>query len=139
MKKIFEKAIFIYKKYKGVINYLIIGGLTTLINLVSYAIFRSFLNYIPSTILAWITAVIFAYITNKIFVFESKGKNIMIEISKFFGCRLATLGLEVLFMYCSVDLLKINDMIAKIIIQIVVIILNYVLSKLVVFRKNLKK
>lgn len=81
-------------------------------------------------------AVSFAYITNRLFVFESKSKQIVEEIFKFVSFRLLTLGLEVLLMILFVSLLKINDMIAKIILQVVVLILNYIFSKLLIFKSN---
>ena len=134
---IVKKALNLYFKYKEVINYLIVGGLTTLVSIGSYAIYRMFiLSYVVCTILSWITAVLFAYITNRIFVFESKEKKVFIEFIKFIFCRLLTLGSELLTMWILVDLLSINDLIAKVVVQFIVVVLNYILSKLLVFRKN---
>ncbi|MDD6878703.1 MAG: GtrA family protein [bacterium] len=136
MKKMIDFIKKIYIKYKEVVNYLIVGGLTTLISVSSYALFRQFINnYMISTSLSWIIAVSFAYIANRIFVFESKNKGVLLEIIKFFGCRLFSLGSEIIVMYILVDLLKINDMISKVIVQFVVLMLNYVFSKIIVFKK----
>lgn len=136
---IVRKFMKLYYKYKEIINYLIVGGLTTLVSIGSYAAFRFFINsYVVCTVLSWITAVLFAYVTNRIFVFESKDKKIFIEFIKFIGCRLLTLGSELLTMWILVDLLKINDMISKIAVQFIVVVLNYVFSKILVFRKPKK-
>lgn len=126
-----------YKKYKEIIHYLIVGVLTTIVSLASYYLFRLFIsNYQVCTILSWITAVLFAYVTNKIFVFESKNKNIIKEFSEFVGARIMTLLFEMLFMFVTVELIHINDRIAKLIVQVFITILNYVLSKLFVFKKR---
>ena len=136
---IVRKVMKLYYKYKEIINYLIVGGLTTLVSIGSYAVFRVFIhNYVVCTVLSWITAVLFAYITNRIFVFESKNKKILIEFIKFIGCRLLTLGSELITMWILVDLLNINDMISKIVVQFIVVVLNYVFSKILVFRKPKK-
>ena len=128
----------IYMQYKEIINYLIFGFLTTLVSIITYAIFtRLFnVNYNISNILSWLLAVSFAYITNKNYVFNFKDKNVIQSIVKFFTSRITTLIIEVLFMFIMVDILRINDMLCKIIVQIIVIVLNYILSKLFVFNKE---
>lgn len=127
----------LYLKNKEVINYLIVGGLTTVVSIVSYALFRFIINnYIACTVLSWITAVLFAYVTNRKFVFESKDKKIILEFIKFVSCRLLTLGSEILVMYILVDLLKLNDMISKVLVQFIIVILNYILSKIIVFKNK---
>ncbi len=132
----------LYKKYEEIINYLIIGGLTTVIGLVSYyACVYTFLN--PNNaielqianIISWICAVTFAYITNRIFVFKSKSKKLFKEITSFVAARLVTLFLDMGLMFLFVTLLNFNDKIIKLIVQILVIILNYVFSKIFVFKK----
>lgn len=124
------------KKNKEIINYIIVGGFTTVVSILSYAIFRIIFNYEISTILSWICAVSFAYITNKLFVFESKNTNVKKEFISFIASRLVTLLVEFAFMVTFVDLLKINDMISKIAVQFVIIVLNYILSKFFVFKKQ---
>lgn len=128
----------IYNGYKEIINYLIFGVLTTLVSIITYAIFtRLFnINYNISNVLSWILAVSFAYITNKVYVFNSKDKNIIKSIIKFFTSRITTLIIEIIFMLIMVDILKFNDMVCKIIVQFIVIVLNYVFSKLFVFNKK---
>ena len=114
-----KKLFGLYDKYKEIVNYLIAGFLTTVVNLISYYIFRVFVDYIIATVIAWIIAVIFAYFINRIFVCRSKNEKILKEAIKFIGCRLMTLGFEVTFMYLMVDVIKIDDRISKIIVQIV--------------------
>ncbi len=131
----------IYRKYKEIINYLIFGGLTTLVSIGTYALFTKLLNidYLVSNVLAWIIAVLFAFITNKLFVFESKSKDkkqVSKEIINFFFFRIISLGIEMIIMYTFVDLLSINDLITKVIAQIIVILANYIFSKVFVFKKN---
>lgn len=126
----------IYKKYKEIINYIIVGGCTTVVSIVSYYLFRLIINnYLVCTILSWVAAVLFAYVTNRIFVFESKDKNIMLEFFKFVMARVLSLLSELLVMFILVDLIKVDDKIAKIIVQFIVLVLNYIFSKVFVFKK----
>jgi len=128
----------LYNKYKEIINYLIFGVLTTIVSILSYALFTRIFHidiYI-SSVLSWILAVTFAFITNRIFVFNSKEKNIILELIKFYLSRLASLGIELLLMYLFVKIFNINDMISKIIVQGIVIVLNYIFSKIFVFKKK---
>ena len=145
MKKLKE----LYKQYEEIINYLIIGGLTTVVSLaVKYALLFTVLdakNAIElqiAVVISWICAVAFAYVTNRIIVFKSKSKKIFKEIVSFVSSRLLTLGLEMLIMWFFVTLLKLNSdtwvIIWTIVCQVLVIVLNYVFSKLFVFRKGKK-
>lgn len=127
----------LYRQNKEIINYAIVGVLTTIVSIGSYYLFRFITkNYIVLSIVSWVLSVTFAYFTNRAFVFESKEKNIIMEISKFVGSRLFTLGLEVVLMILFVSIMKVNDMAAKIILQFVILVTNYLLSKLFVFRKK---
>lgn len=129
----------LYKKYKEVIDYIIVGALTTFVSIASYWVLRLIINnYMINTIISWICAVLFAYFANRKYVFRSKSEKIFDEFSKFVGCRLLTLGMEIVLMYVFVSLFKINDMIAKIILQVIILILNYVFSKFFVFVKTKK-
>ena len=137
---IVKKGVEFYLKYKEIINYLIVGGLTTMVSILSYALFKLVIsNYIVCTILSWIVAVLFAYVTNRIFVFNSKDKKIVKEFIKFLSCRVLTLLIEVLAMFVLVDLLKLDDLISKIVVQFIIVILNYILSKIIVFKEENKK
>lgn len=140
MKELFIKY---YKKYKEIINYLIVGVLTTIVSLATYyfCVF-TFLNPdIPvqlqiANIISWIIAVIFAYFTNRKFVFESKDKNKLKEAIRFTSSRILTLIMDMLIMYVGVTLLHQSDKIFKLVSQVVITIANYVLSKLLVFKKK---
>lgn len=130
----------VYKKYKEVILYIIFGICTTFVNIVVYYICSRILSLktIESTIIAWMLSVIFAYITNKIYVFHSNKrflKDVLLEIVSFVGCRLLSGIIDIIIMYAFVDIIGINDIIIKILSNIVIIVFNYVASKLFIFRK----
>ncbi len=136
-----DKIIYYIKKYESVLLYLIFGVLTTFVNIVVYYILFNhvFLSNIFSNGIAWVAAVIFAFITNKIWVFKSKTleiEQVIKELSAFFSARLSTGLLDMAIMYVGVDLLKVNSIYSKIISGVVVVILNYIFSKLFIFRKN---
>ena len=136
-----EKIKELLEKYKFIILYGIFGVLTTIINIVTYALCYDMFNIsnVVSNIIAWILSVLFAFITNKIWVFESKCFDFKIfikELWNFIVCRLATGALDLGIMYVGVDLLKGPALILKIASNIIVIILNYVMSKLFVFKKG---
>ncbi len=138
-----KKILDLLKKYKEIIKYLFFGVLTTIVNFLSYFIFANLLNIdqIISNIIAWFFAVIFAFITNKLFVFEHTSnqlKNWFIEFAKFFGCRIFSGALDTGLFAIFVTWLHFNDFIVKFFIQILVVLLNYVFSKLFIF-KNGKK
>lgn len=136
-----------YRKHQEGMRYLIFGALTTLVNILLYAILSSLiLRWIPneslkvniSEIASFIISIIFAYITNKIYVFKSKTNSIqelLKEITSFTGCRIFTEILSILMMNIAVWL-HINDILMKIVANIVVIILNFVLSKVLIFTKK---
>lgn len=133
----------IYLKHKEIINYLIVGILTTIVSLLSYYILvitilnpNNPLELQLANITSWIIAVIFAYITNRKFVFNSKNNNILKEALKFCTSRLTTLFIDMFLMFILVSKLNFNDKTIKIIIQIIVTILNYIISKLLVFKKK---
>lgn len=128
-------------KYKGFIFYAVFGVLTTVINIAVYAICYTKLGIanIPSDIIAWLIAVLFAFITNKLWVFDSKSmdkQTVISELIKFMCARLATGGVDLLIMFIGVDLMHGPEIILKTASNVLVIILNYILSRLVVFRKK---
>ncbi|MBO4636777.1 MAG: GtrA family protein [Clostridiales bacterium] len=130
-------------KYKRLIMYGIFGVLTTVVNIAAYWVLAHLFHLptVAANSIAWVISCTFAYITNRIWVFESQEKKktgIIREIVMFFVCRLFTLGVEDLMMYVFIDRLGFNDLIIKIIANIVVIILNYVGSLFVVFTKRKK-
>ena len=134
----------LFKKYYSLISYAFFGVLTTVVNIVSYYLFYNILEFsnVISNCIAWFLAVVFAYITNKLFVFDSKSFKIKIliaEITSFFVCRILTGVLDVGIMYFAVDVFDLNSTLWKVISNIIVIVLNYVASKLFIFKKNIKK
>lgn len=130
----------LYKKHKSVLLYIFFGGLTTVVSVGSFILFDSVLHLDPliANLLSWVCAVSFAYVTNRIWVFGSRaqGAAIFREVLTFFGGRLLTLGLEEGLLLVFVTWLQFNSTAIKLIAQIVVLILNYVISKLLVFRKK---
>lgn len=132
-----------YLKYEEIINYLIIGALTTLVSLVTYYLcVYTFLN--PNdglqlqiaNIISWIFAVTFAFFTNRSIVFKSKNKKVVLEATKFYFSRVVTLLLDMFFMFLLVTIFKINDKIAKLFVQVLIVIGNYIISKYLVFTKK---
>ena len=139
----FNKIKDLYKKYEEIINYIIIGGLTTVISLIAYFICtRTFLNPNINTelqianIIKWIVGVLFAYVTNRTFVFKSKNDKILKEFVSFTLSRVSTLFLDMFIMWFMVIQLSIYDAIATIVSQILVIVGNYLISKFFVFKKK---
>ena len=137
-----EKLISLYKRYKEIVNYLIVGGLTTVVSLgVYYGCVLTILDpevavqLQAANIISWIAAVTFAYFTNRKFVFESKNENKLKEAAAFYGSRVTTLLVDMGCMILMVTLFGWNDKIAKLIVQVIVTVANYVLSKFIVFRK----
>ena len=131
----------LWNRYKSVINYLFFGVCTTLVNIIIYYLCARILKMgtAGSTAAAWAASVLFAYITNKLFVFESRSfeKGLMIrEIASFFACRLLTGFLDLAVMYVCVDHLGWNDMVMKVISNVLVIVINYAASKILIFKKN---
>ena len=138
----------IYYKYEEIINYLIFGILTTIISVITYLFFANIIFSIKndltiqiSNVLSWICAVTFAYITNRKYVFKSKikGKKQIKEAMNFFLSRIFSLIVDMLMMYILFSIIHMDDTIAKLLVQIVVVILNYLLSKIIVFKKNNNK
>lgn len=123
-------------KYKEIIMYLIFGVLTTVVNIAVYYIMANSLqiHYLISNIVAWFLSVLFAYVTNRKYVFESKSEQIIKEMTSFFGARLATGAMDMVLMWLFVGLHILPDFVAKVITNVIVIIANYILSKLVVFK-----
>lgn len=122
------------------ISYLVFGVLTTIVNYVSYEACKWLgIHYTIATIVAWVLAVAFAYITNKLFVFESKSfeKAILIkEITAFVSCRVFSGLCDLGFMVLAVEIIGINDSIAKLVANVFVVIINYIFSKLFIFKKK---
>lgn len=121
---------------KELLLYILFGIFTSVVNICAYLFCSKFLSisYLISNILAWFISVLFAYITNRIWVFESVNTNILKEISLFFSARLFSGVLDTLLMILFIDFLLFDDFISKIVIAIIVVIVNYILSKIVIFK-----
>ena len=148
----------LYKKYEEVILYLFFGVLTTIISVGLYWLLGVMFDYIAATsgnsgltlqnngfinsscvVFKNIIAILFAYITNRIFVFKSKisgFKAITLEMLSFFAARLATMVFEVIFMFVTVNVFALQPLLMNIIAQFVIVVLNYVFSKLCIFKKE---
>ena len=131
------------EKYGEIVRYLIVGILTTVVSLGTYygCVF-TFLN--PenalqlqlANVLSWIIAVTFAYVMSRIYVFQSKQENILREMVAFYSSRLLTLFMDMAIMFIMVTLCRVNDKLAKLVVQVVVTVANYVFSKVLVFRRE---
>ena len=132
-----------YVKYKEPLLYLFFGGLTTLISIFVFWLFNGpfGLNELVANLISWVLAVLFAFLTNKTWVFQSGGqeKSFLSLMLSFYAGRLLTLGVEELLLLVFITWLGFNSMAVKIVAQIVVIVLNYVISKLLVFRNKGEK
>ena len=128
-------------KHWDIFSYLIFGVLTTVVN---YIVYLPLLNILQlsaalSNVIAWAAAVAFAYVTNKPFVFKSHDwslRTVIPELSKFVSCRVASGAMETAIIFVAVDMLGRNGNIWKLVTSVLVVILNYVFSKLIVFRKK---
>ena len=144
-----------YKKHKEVILYILFGIATTLVDTLVFWLFNFILGeelYLWSTLIAWTLAALFAYFVNKLLVFESKSWDINVvskEALEFFGARVFSLGISELGMFLFVDIWSFKDialeifgiaisgnLIAKVIMSVIVIVLNYFFSKFIIFRKE---
>lgn len=131
---------FMNEERYAIMMYLVMGGITTLINIVAFWLCNSALgiNYSIATVIAWIFSVLFAYISNKLYVFESRNGSLTTlirEIVSFVGFRLVSLLMDLLVMYICVSLLSMNPLLSKILANIVVLIANYAFSKWFIFKK----
>ena len=142
-----NKCIDIYKKNEEVVMYLIMGVLATIVNIsVKYALLFTILNpkdafeLQVAVIISWIAAVLFAYTTNRKFVFKSKENNILKEFSSFIVARIITLIMEMIIMWFFITFLKLDTKLwvafITLVAQALVIILNYIFSKLFIFKKE---
>ncbi len=142
-------------KYKELIIYVFFGLLTTVVNLSVFWLFSQLLGddkYLITNVIAWFAAVSFSFLTSKIWVFKSKSWNLKVlfkEVSSFFAARILTLGIEEFGLYFFVDILSFSEisiklisfeiggeLIAKALIAVVVVVVNYIFSKLIIFRKK---
>lgn len=130
-------------KHMDIVSYLFFGVLTTAVN---YVVYLPLLNWAGfsaalSNGIAWVVSVAFAYLTNKPFVFKShdwSAKTVLPELAKFVGCRAGSGLAETAIIFLTVDIADLNGNIMKLITSVLVVVLNYVASKLLVFRRKEK-
>lgn len=138
--KVLVKSLYNKLVNRETITYIIAGGLTTAVNFITYiGLCRMGMNYLTANVWAWVIAVSFAYIVNKLGVFLAKSSGLLeeaINIIKFFAARLITLGVEQLGMFYFVKKLHFHNLAVKASLAILVIVLNYVFSKLYIFKKQ---
>lgn len=132
-----------YRKYKEAIDYLFWGGVAFVLSMILFYLFANVMDIYEqiANILSWIICVLFTYFTNRTFVFQSKIKgikNIFKEFKDFVTARLLTLVMENAILFIMIDLLSINNMFSKLVGQFMVIVSNYFLSKLWIFKKKKK-
>lgn len=126
----------LYGKYKELILYVFFGGLATVVSIGAFLLFDAVMNELVANLLSWVITVGFAYWTNRTWVFRSqvRGKGVWKEILTFYTGRLVTLGLEEGMLLVFVTLLGWNAALIKVAAQVVVLVGNYVISKLLIFR-----
>ena len=134
----------LFKKYQQPILYLFFGVCTTAVNIITYYLCAHplHLSVVASTCIAWVISVLFAYITNKWWVFESHTLNpakVWKEFVSFVLCRVATFLFNLAALYVMVDLMKMEFFICKLVISVVVVVLNYIFSKILIFTGDRKK
>ncbi|HIT78917.1 MAG TPA: GtrA family protein [Candidatus Faecivivens stercorigallinarum] len=129
----------LYQRYREIINYLFFGVLTTVVNYVTYLVMSPFfvLTTVP-TVVAWVLSVLFAYLTNRKYVFcsHSTGRDALKEAGGFVTARVMSGVLDVAIMWVFADCIGFNDLVIKLLSNVVVVVFNYVASKLVVFGKK---
>lgn len=143
MKKLWNFCWDMYRKYEEGINYLIFGFLAFVLNYGLYYLFDNEnmldMHYMAATVLSWTLTVVFAYWTNRTFVFKSRNKDVqslLEEFLSFIGARVATELLEMGLMFLMVGLAGQDEMISKFVCQVLVIVANYFLSKLWIFKEK---
>ena len=141
MRKLWDFCFGIYKKYEEALNYLIWGFIAFVLNMVLFYLFEDILHIqeLVANGIAWVICVIFTYFTNRTFVFKSQNKRTKDagkEFIQFVSARLGTLVLEELVIFVGITLLGANSMIVKFLGQVLVIVSNYFLSKLWIFKKK---
>lgn len=131
----------LFKKYREVLLYCVFGGLTTVVSIASYTFFLRVLgvNVLIANVLSWVLSVLFAFFTNRKWVFDGSAegsKGLLNQMLSFFGGRLFTLGVEEAILAVFVSWLKFDGVIVKVVAQVVIVVLNYFISKFWVFKKD---
>lgn len=131
----------LYYKHMQMVNYIFFGGLTTVVNFVTYFVALKLLNIpnVPSNLIAWLVSVLFAFVVNKLYVFKSMSweiRLIIFELFSFVSVRILTGALDTFIMYLGVDVMHYNVLLIKIIANIIVLLTNYFGSILIIFRRK---
>lgn len=135
---IFKKIVGKYRQHMELVNYLIFGVLTTVVNWIVFQFFNEMLSvsWSISNVIAWVVSILFAYVTNRKYVFPSSGEHIFREFALFVQFRLVSLGLEMVFLFILIELILLEPFLSKVITAVIVVGSNYLFSKLIVFRKR---
>lgn len=137
-----KKSWAFYKKYEELINYLVVGVMTTAVSWATYALCKLVMDvdnafWMQAAVFIRCAAgIVFSYVMSRIFVFKSKNPNILKEIFDFVTSRLVTVFLDMLIMWLLPSVFKVDDWIATFVSAVVVVIVNYIFSKFIVFRKK---
>lgn len=138
-----EKGKALYKKYEEIVNYLIVGVLNTIVSwaaffICAYTVLDAQIVWqnMLLSVISWAVGVVFGYFMNRKYVFKSKEPDIMKEFLQFSGGRVSTWILDMVMMVLLVNVLHINEAVSKIFVSVLVMIGNYVISKLFVFKKE---
>lgn len=123
-------------KIKEINNYIFWGIITTIINIILFKLFNKFLGYQLSNFFSWIITVFIAYVSNAIFVFSNFRKLNIRSLISFYFSRVVTYLLEVCILFIGVTLLQFKPIYVKIIANILVVIINYILSKIYIFKEK---
>lgn len=129
------------RRHREIVSYVFWGAMTTIVNYASYTLLTEVLHihYLAGTVIAWTASVLFAYVVNKLYVFQSKSwawRVALRELWQMVAARLFSLGLEMAIMWFFVDTLSCNHLVVKLAANVVVVVVNYVLSKFIIFKKN---
>ena len=130
-----------YKKNKEMLLYLFFGGLSFIVSVATYALFNvgCHMSAVVANIWSWIITVMFAFLTNRVWVFDSPTETVgefVKQMISFYAGRVITLVIEEVILFVFIDVLGGNSIVVKIIAQVIVIVLNYVISKLLIFKQN---
>lgn len=137
-----KKILALYKKHEEIVNYLIVGVMTTIVSWLAYALCKLIMDVDNAfmmqvaVVVRWLAGVTFGYFTNRRFVFKSKNPNMLKEAIDFTTSRVVTLFLDMFVMWLLPTVLHVNDWIATFISAVLVTVMNYIFSKFIVFRKK---
>ncbi len=133
----------LYQKYEEIIAYLIVGVLNTLVSWAAFAAFAFTIldaqivwQNILLSVISWVAGVTFGYIMNRKYVFKSKEPNIWKEFLQFCGGRISTGLLDPVMMVLLVNIMHVNEFVSKLLVSVLVMVGNYIISKLFVFKKK---